>query len=968
MSRTFVGLFTLFALFVALLPAQTSTKRPLTHSDFDAFRAISGQKISPDGKHVAYGWFPQEGDGEVIVRDLASNTEIREPAGERPPPAPPDPEAAEAAPAAQRTATIQFTADSQWVIFTTFPSRAETEAARRAKKKPEEMPRAGLTLIDLRTKAVQRVSGVKGFQLAREASDFVVYHRESVPLAAAKPVEADDDSEADQPRRGGAGRSTATAAATVGSPLVLRRLSDRLEREFADVSDYSFTHDGRTLVCAVAAKSPESTNGVFALPVMVTGDLAPLVPLVTGKGKYTRLTWDERQQRLAWMGEREDAADPMARVKLYQWDRQSALASAIDIAALPGGHAPSSHGALSFSRDGERLFFGIALPPKAVKATDDPPVEKAGFDLWHYLDDHIQPMQKSRAAAERQRTYRAVYHLATKKTVPLADLTMSELNMSEDGRYAFGSDDRAYRRAVEYDRRYADLYLVNTATGERTPLATKQAGAMSWSHLGNAAAHFDGRHWFAVQAPSGVRVNLTASIPAKFFNEDDDHPDTPPPYGFGGWTRDGSSVLLYDRYDLWQVDLDGRRAVNVTDGLGRAEGLQFRAVRLSDDPAERGFDPAKPLLLRAERLATRESGFYRDFLGRQIKPELLVMGARAYGVPIKAEKAEKILFTTSRFDEFPDLYVAGTDLRGVQRVSEGAKQIEPFAWGKAELVSFRSLDGVALKGTLLKPDNFDPAKKYPLLVYIYERLTQGLHNFVAPAPGHSINTSYYVSNGYLVLLPDIAYRVGYPGPSALQCVLPAIDAVVAKGGVDESNIGIQGHSWGGYQIAYMLGQTKRFKAAAAGAPVANMFSAYNGIRWGPGLPRQFQYERTQSHIGGTPWQYPLRYLENSPVFQADKVTTPLLMVHNDADDAVPWYQGIEYFLALRRLEKEVYLFSYNGEPHGLRRRVNQKDYARRLQEFFDHRLKAAPKPDWMQRGIPFLEKETSARPAASDQP
>ena len=949
------------------MQAQTGTKRPVTHADFDAFRAISGQKISPDGKYVAYGWFPQEGDGEVIVRDLASNAEIRERAGELPPPAPPDPEAAEAAPAAQRTATIQFTADSQWVIFTTFPSRAETEAARRAKKKPEEIPRAGLVLIDLRTKAVQRLSGVKGFQLARQGSDFVVYHRESIAAVPGKAAEADEDNEADQPRRGGAGRST--AAATVGSPLVLRRLSDGVEREFADVSDYSYTHDGRTLVyTVVAAKNPESANGVYALPVLATGDPAPLLTLVTGKGKYTRLTWDERQQHLAMIGEREDAADPLARVKLYQWDRQQTTAAAIEIAALPGGQVPSSKGALSFSRDGERLFFGIALPPKAVKATDDPPAEKAGFDLWHYLDDHIQPMQKSRAAAERNRTYRAVYHLASKKTVPLADMTMSELAASEDGRYAFGSDDRAYRRAAEYDRRYADLYLVNTTTGARTPLATKQAGALSWSHMGNVAVHFDGRHWFAVQVPSGARVNLTAAIPVKFFNEDDDHPDSPPPYGFGGWARDGASVLLYDRYDLWQVDLDGRRAVNVTDGLGRAEGLQFRAVRLSDDPAERGFDPAKPLLLRAERLATRESGFYRDFLGRQIKPELLVMGARAYGAPVKAEKADKILFTTSRFDEFPDLYVADADLRGVQRVSEGAKQVEPFNWGKAELVSFRSLDGVALQGTLFKPDNFDPAKKYPLLVYIYERLTQGLHNFVTPAPGHSINVSYYVSNGYLVLQPDIAYRVGYPGPSALQCVLPAIDAVVAKGGVDESNIGIQGHSWGGYQIAYMLGQTKRFKAAAAGAPVANMFSAYNGIRWGPGIPRQFQYERTQSRIGGTPWQYPLRYLENSPIFQADKVTTPLLMVHNDADDAVPWYQGIEYFLALRRLEKEVYLFSYNGEPHGIRRRVNQKDYARRLQEFFDHQLKGAPKPDWMQRGIPFLEKETVARPAASDQP
>jgi dipeptidyl aminopeptidase/acylaminoacyl peptidase len=258
---------------------------------------------------------------------------------------------------------------------------------------------------------------------------------------------------------------------------------------------------------------------------------------------------------------------------------------------------------------------------------------------------------------------------------------------------------------------------------------------------------------------------------------------------------------------------------------------------------------------------------------------------------------------------------------------------------------------------LIKPENFDPARKYPLIVYIYETLSEGLNRFVDPRPGHSINASYYASNGYLVLMPDIVYTIGHPGQSALKCVLPAIQAVADKGFVDEGAIGIQGHSWGGYQISYMITQTTRFKAASAGAPVANMTSAYSGIRWGTGLPRQFQYERTQSRIGGNLWEATMLFIENSPVFRADRVQTPLLMLHNDNDDAVPWYQGIEYYLALRRLGKEVYLFNYNGEPHGLRKRVNQKDYTMRLQQFFDHYLKGAPRPEWMEKGIPFLERE-----------
>jgi dipeptidyl aminopeptidase/acylaminoacyl peptidase len=323
----------------------------------------------------------------------------------------------------------------------------------------------------------------------------------------------------------------------------------------------------------------------------------------------------------------------------------------------------------------------------------------------------------------------------------------------------------------------------------------------------------------------------------------------------------------------------------------------------------------------------------------------------------------------STFGEFPDLLISDGTFHKLEKVTDLGSQMKPFTWGTSELVQFRSTDGVPLQGTLYKPENFDPKKKYPLLVYIYERLTQNVHLFVEPKPMDSINVSLYVSNGYLVLEPDIAYKLGYPGQSALNCVLPAIQEVVDKGFVDEKAIGIQGHSWGGYQVAYMVTRTNRFRAAEAGAPVANMISAYDGIRWGPGLPRQFQYERTQSRIGGTIWDYPLRFIENSPIFMADRITTPLLMIHNDADDAVPWYQGIEFYLALRRLGKEAYMFTYNGEPHHVRRRANQKDYAIRMKQYFDFYLKGEGKPDWMENGIPYIDRVGSSPQVVSpDQP
>ncbi len=616
----------------------------------------------------------------------------------------------------------------------------------------------------------------------------------------------------------------------------------------------------------------------------------------------------------------------------------------------------SDKATLGFSLDGSHLFLGAAPPPEPEKNPDEeiPADEKVLVDLWHWKDDYVQPIQKVRAELERNRSYRAVYLVKDKKFVQLADEAMESVSPSNDGRFGIGTDNRAYRIMNDYDPGLSDYYLVNTTDGTRKLVGQRQRFGATISPGAKYSIFFDGKDWNSYSIADGRTVNLTSRLGVNFFNEENDEPATPPAYGFAGWTKDDHEVLLYDRYDLWQVSPDGSNAKNLTDGVGRRDKIILRYVKL--DPKERSIDAAKPLLLHAENEETRDSGFYRDRINGGL-PEKLVMGAKDFNTPTKAKDADVLMLTASRFDEFPDIWVTGPGFKELKRVSNGDAQRAPFNWGAGELVSFKNTDGVPLKGLLLKPDNFDPKKKYPMIVYIYERLTQGLHAFRNPGPGTSINPTYYVSNGYLIFMPDIVYTTGYPGQSALKCVLPAIQAVVDRGFVNENAIGIQGHSWGGYQIAYMVTQTNRFKAAEAGAAVANMTSAYSGIRWGSGLPRQFQYEHSQSRIGGSLWEYPMRYLENSPLFHADKVETPLLMINNDEDDAVPWYQGIEFFLALRRLNREAYMFSYNGEKHGLRKRINQKDYTRRLQEFFDHFLKGAPAPEWMQKGIPYLQRE-----------
>jgi len=942
------------ALLVSTAFAQhAATKRPLTHNDYDGWRAIQGQSLSRDGKFVAYALVPQDGDGEVVVCNLATGAEWRAPRGAAPVNPPQRSPEAEPAPGPPPFGGRPvFTADSRFLVFQIQPGKAETEKAKKEKKKPEEMPRNAMGIMDLSTGNVTRIDRVKSFQVPDEGVGFIAYLLEPRPDEKKPEAANAEKTPAPTPR----GRRDSKKK-EYGSDLIVRNLADKTERTFPDVLEYTISKDAKQLVFAVSSKNEES-NGAFAIRTYVTN--SP-VALLAGKGKYTRLTWDEKQNQLAFLSDHNDAASVQPRFKLYRWDRETA--AAIELAqSLKPGYVISDKGGISFSQEGDKIFFGVARPPEPesdqekdetdVASSDD----KVSVDLWHWKDDYIQPMQKVRAEQDRNRSYRAVFHISSGKCVQLGDESMAGIIPASDGRWAIGTDDRPYRILVGYDddANSADVSIVNTIDGTRKPVLKKHHWGLTWSPGGRYALFYDGKDWNTLSIPDGRTVNLTQTLAVKFWQEDHDSPSTPPSYGNAGWTSDDKYVLLYDHYDIWRIAPDGSNAMNITAGAGRKDRTQFRYVKL--DPQEKGIDPAKPLLLRAENEWSRDSGFYRARIdGGSL--EKLIMAGKNFSAPSKARDADVYLLTASRFNEFPDLLVTSPTFKDAKKVSNANPQKAQLLWGTSELVRFKNTDGVPLSAMLIKPENFDPARKYPMIVYLYETLSENLNRFVDPRPSHNINASYYASNGYLVLEPDIVYTIGHPGQSALKCVVPAIQAVVDKGFVDEKAIGIQGHSWGGYQTAYMITQTTRFRAASAGAPVANMTSAYSGIRWGTGLPRQFQYEHTQSRIGASLWEAPMLYLENSPVFRANQIQTPLLMIQNDADDAVPWYQGIELYLAMRRLGKEAYLFTYNGEPHGLRKRRNQKDYTMRLQQFFDHFLKGAPEPEWMVRGIPYLERD-----------
>jgi dipeptidyl aminopeptidase/acylaminoacyl peptidase len=932
-------------------------KRPINHRDYDSWRSIAGQQLSPDGRFLIYAVFPQEGDGEVIVRGLATGKESHHAAGERPAPAPAAD--AEEGPPQARNVTMAISADSRVLAFSAFAPRADVEKAKKDKK---PAPKDSLVIVELASGKETRIERVRRFQMAEKNAALLVYSKEApdAPAGAGAPAAAepgDGDQQGGRGGRGGGGAGRGGARPEFGTEMVVRGLADGSEHSVPDVAEFILSDDGQDLVWAVAAHDA-GKNGVFLARPALSG---VGVSLLAGKGKYLKLAWDEKQTQAAFLSDRDDAAAKQPKWKIYRWERGGTAAAELVSGETPGFRkefAISDKGTLGFSRDGLSVIFGVAPPgaapaPAAAAGTAD---DKAVVDLWSYKDDYLQSMQKVTAARDRNRTFTAEYSIASHKVTQLGDSEVEQVALSDNPQWALGSDNRAYRRMNDYDEHYADAYLIDAATGARTLLLKKHHGTAALSPDGRYVLEFDGRDWSTIAVPGGKAVNLTANLPVKFFNEDLDTPSAPGAYGTGGWTKDGKAVLLYDKYDVWRMAPDGSSSADLTAGYGRAHELRLRVVRPDVDPHDRGIDPAKPLLLEGESLKTWETGFFRAGMEGGA-PKKLVFAAKYYTAPVKAKNADVYLLSEQTFSEFPDLVITDGTFQEMRKVSNVNPQKEELLWGASELVAFKNADGAPLNAALYKPENFDPHKKYPMLVYIYEKLTDRLNHFVDPKPGHSINITYYVSNGYLVLTPDIVYTVGYPGQSALKCVLPAVQAVVDKGFVNENAIGIQGHSWGGYQIAYMITQTNRFRAAEAGAPVADMISAYDGIRWGTGITRQFQYEHTQSRIGGSIWQYPTRFIENSPIFWADRVQTPLMILQNDGDDAVPWYQGLEYFLALRRLGKEVYLFNYNGEPHHLNKRPNQKDYTIRMQEFFDHYLKGAPAPEWMEKGVPYLERD-----------
>jgi dipeptidyl aminopeptidase/acylaminoacyl peptidase len=909
-------------------------KVPLTPAVYDSWKDISAKIISTDGQYAAITINPQDGDGRTCFFNLATLKED----------------------SIQRADETKITFDSKFAVFKIKPEKEKVKELRRQKKKKEDLPKDSLGIFSFTDRKLEKIANVKSFKVPEKSGRWAAWQLEAIkeetkPKAKTDTVKkATPEAKSKKPKKNSDDN---------GYTLTLRNLSTKQDIQFGYVREYAFAKFGQGLLFSTTGNDSTLISGVYWYDLQKS----TLQNLHTGKTKYKYkgLSISEDGAQASFLLDMDTTKAPNHFFSIYHWktgDSQATVLVNAQHTNIPANWLVSEHAVPEFSKDGSKLFVGL-MPMPLTQDTLKLEEEIVKVEVWNWRDSVLYTQQNSGLEAEKKRSNKAVINLADKSLTLLGNTTIPSVTLGDEGNapIALGLSDKPYRWSDFFDiTGYSDVYTIDVNSGASKRVASKIKGDINLSPKANYIFWFSlpDTAWFAHHIASGKTQSLTKALPVSFADEEDDHPDYPSSYGFAGWLENDSRFLIYDRYDIWSIDPQGKsEAVNLTK-VGRIQKLVFRYTRL--DPEEKFIKNDATLLLTVFDDQTKATGYYSLSL-KTGELKKLISGNYRYASVSKALQADRILFTRENYNEFPDVWVSNMGFTTPKKLTMANPQMKNYLWGRVEMINYTSLDNVPLKGLLYKPEGFDPTKKYPMIVYFYEKSSDGLYSHYRPQPSAStIQRTTYVSNGYLVFVPDIVYKKGLPGESAYNCIMPGVNQLIGQGFVDEKNIGIQGQSWGGYQTAYLITRTNLFKAAGAGAAVVNMTSAYGGIRWGSGMSRMFQYERTQSRIGGTLWEKPLYYIENSPLFYADKIQTPVLIMQNDKDDAVPWYQGIEFYMALRRLHKPVWMLVYNDEVHNLQKRQNREDYDIRLMQFFDYYLKSAPEPAWMKKGIPAIEK------------
>ena len=946
--------------------AQAQDTKPISWKDVATWKSMpnSGFKLSPDGQWMVYALTSIESDGELILQKVSDSTSKKSfSIGNASFP------------------SFEFSENSQWIAFKEYPKFSEKEANEKSKGKPLKEK---LHLIQLGKDDKKTFEGVSGFGFNNDASSHLIINL---------------------PKEGNADIK--------GSDLLIYHLASSKSQNLGNVREYSANKAGTHLAYTVDAANSQG-NGLYLLTLASNSTQV----LDSDDAGYQSINWTEKGDAFAALKMKKDKKYKQERgtvlgVKNLSSPQVTLYEPAKDSTGFDQKHTISQNRKPMWSDDLTRLFYGIhplvlaekenpkkeenkdsvALAEsakiskimadttiksisdlqKAIAKLDSGKVsakkneaKKPDMTIWHWNDDRLQSRQQVLENMDKNYSFWAMYDVAGKKHLALQDSTMKDLSILPFQNFALGSDQQKYELDINLNgQQYRDFYLVDLKTGEKTVLFDNfympSFGSMPRpSTDGKKLLYAKEGQFFVYDIAAKTHTNISENLPVSFVNVEDDHNVKLPMYSPWGWSSDSKYVLLNDGWDIWQVAMDTKtKPLNLTQ-VGRSQKIHHQ-YRFSLDPEEKGIDLSKTVYLRTYGENNKKSGIASLAPAKKggLTPGVKVLvweDASVSGLS-KAEKAEVYTFTKEKFNEPTQVYLADATLANAKKVTDSAPDAGKFAWSSGvKLVDYVTDKGDSLQAALFLPANYVEGQKYPTVIYYYEKLSQTLHNWSNPGySGTGWNPNIYTSNGYAVLIPDIVYKMDDPGMSAVWAVLPAVDAAIKTGVIDEAKMGLHGHSWGGYQTSFLITQTNRFKAAAAGAPLTNMISMYDLIYWNSGGGNMSIFEASQGRFLGAPWENWDAYERNSPIYHVKNVQTPLLLLHNDKDGAVDFTQGVEYYNALRRLKKPVIMVQYLGENHGLGKIENRKDYSVRMMEFFDHHLKGEAAPSWMTKGVPRLE-------------
>jgi dipeptidyl aminopeptidase/acylaminoacyl peptidase len=886
------------AAFVTLFSASLSAQvpRPVTPGDYGRFETLGLAALSPDGKWLAYSITRVDEHTELRVRSLTRDTTIAIAMGGSP----------------------TFNSNSRWLAFT----RAVTPEEREKLEREKKPVRASLGLLDLATLQWTTLGPSSGHRFSGDGR-YIAWR--AYPMDAAKRDAAD---------------------------LVVRDLAGAASQTFGNVSSFAWS-DVAARLAMVIETDGNAGNGVH----LFNGATSRLTTLAGSTDRYRGLAWRRLGSDLVVLRSRASGAFRDSTHLVLAWtglDQPSMKTHRLDpdSGAIPAGLRVTETRVPEWAADGS--FVVIGLRPR-TPASSDPSrataAKASDVQVWHAKDVRPIPQQKAQDQADQRRSLAAVWRLAEHRVIQVGSDLMEAATVPRTARYATEALSADHAFGAMFGRPRRDVDVVDLTTGRRQRALNGVPFFLGASPSGRLLAHFQGGQWRVWDAAAAREIPLPRAG-AEFANLEDDHPVAERgPYGLAGWSVDEKSLLVYDRYDVWQLATDGSSAARLTNGA--PDRLVHRVVRL--DPQQPGIDLARPVYLAIAGSWSKQSGFARLVRGTV---ERLTLGDAQHGRLIRADSAPVLAFVRERFDTPPNWFVGPATLAEARQVSATNPGFAGHAWGKAELVEFSSDSGRRLQGALYYPADYDAGRKYPMIVNTYEIMSNALHTFVAPSQRSYYNRAVWTSQGYFVFTPDVVFRPGDPGRSYLESVIPAVRSVIARGMVDSSRIGLVGHSWGGYEAAYAPTQTNLFATSIAGAPITNFLSFAGAFHWTPGIPEFDHWETGQARMVKPPWEDLAGHLRNSPAAHVDKLQRPMLMMFGDADGTVDWHQGVEFYNFARRAGKEDFvMLVYPGEDHGLRKRENQVDYHRRILEWFGHYLKGDPAAEWMRRGVTWQERK-----------